>query len=38
MTLAIAAAMAKSLTFDITALVMGSAGVWFVLFNFAKGR
>lgn len=38
MTLAVAAAQARSLTFDITALVMGLAGVWFVLFNFAKGR
>jgi UDP-N-acetylmuramyl pentapeptide phosphotransferase/UDP-N-acetylglucosamine-1-phosphate transferase len=38
MTLAVAAAQARSLTFDITALLMGLAGVWFVLFNFAKGR
>ena len=38
MTLAIAAAMARSLTFDITAFVMGLAGVWFVLFNFTRGR
>jgi UDP-N-acetylmuramyl pentapeptide phosphotransferase/UDP-N-acetylglucosamine-1-phosphate transferase len=38
MTLAIAAAMARSLTFDITAFVLGIGGVWFVLFNFAKGR
>jgi len=38
MTLAIAAALARSLVFDITAFVMGLAGVWFVLFNFAKGR
>lgn len=38
MTLAVAAGQARSLTFDITALVMGLAGVWFVLFNFARGR
>ena len=38
MTLAIAAAMARSLSFDITAFLMGLVGVWFVLFNFAKGR
>jgi UDP-N-acetylmuramyl pentapeptide phosphotransferase/UDP-N-acetylglucosamine-1-phosphate transferase len=38
MTLAVAAAMARSLVFDITAFLMGLAGVWFVLFNFAKGR
>lgn len=38
MTLAIAAAQARSLTFDFTAFFMGIAGVWFVLFNFAKGR
>jgi UDP-N-acetylmuramyl pentapeptide phosphotransferase/UDP-N-acetylglucosamine-1-phosphate transferase len=38
MTLAIAAAQARSLAVDITALLMGAAGLGFVLFNLARGR
>ncbi len=35
-TLAIAAALARTYTFDITALLLGIAGTGFVLFNFAR--
>ncbi|MGK2923674.1 MAG: glycosyl transferase [Methyloceanibacter sp.] len=38
MTLAIAAALARTLAVDISAFLMGLAGVWFVLFNFSRGR
>ena len=36
--LAIAAALARTYTFDITALLLGLAGTGLVLFNFARGR
>lgn len=38
MTLAIAAAQARTLAVDISAFLMGLAGVGFVLFNLARGR
>lgn len=38
MTLAIAAALARTLAVDITALLMGLAGTGLVLFNFTRGR
>ncbi|HUU25810.1 MAG TPA: glycosyl transferase [Methyloceanibacter sp.] len=38
MTLAIAAALSRTLVFDITALLLAVAGTGFVLFNFSRGR
>ena len=38
MTLAIAAALSRTLVFDITALLLAFAGISFVLFNFSRGR
>jgi len=38
MTLAIAAALSRTLVFDITALLLALAGISLVLFNFSRGR
>jgi len=38
MTLAIAAALSRTVVFDITALLLALAGTSFVLFNFSRGR